>query len=175
MSPNKACMSPARRLGRSLRSRPINAELGKEKLMATLEKAIEIAVKAHSGQVDKAGSPYILHPLRVMLRLSTNEQRIVGVLHDVVEDTEVTLEQLKKEGFSSSVLTSLDALTKRDGESRMQAAVRAAKDPIALVVKLADNAENMDMSRLPNPTEKDYQRLDEYKQVREYLLAAKNA
>ncbi len=139
--------------------------------MSTIEKAIAIAAAAHAGQVDKAGQAYILHPLRVMLRVSTIEQRIAAVLHDVVEDTDVTLEQLRGEGFSAAVLGAIEALTKRPGEGRLQAAERAAQNPIALVVKLADNAENMDLSRISEPTAKDFERLKEYEAVRALLLA----
>ncbi|WP_426165313.1 HD domain-containing protein [Pseudoduganella sp. R-34] len=138
--------------------------------MSTLERAVEIAAAAHAGQVDKAGQPYILHPLRVMLRVSTNDERMAAVLHDVVEDTPVTLAQLTEAGFPAEVVEAIEALTKRSGETRMQAAARAALNPIARVVKLADNAENMDLSRIANPTEKDFARVEEYKQVRALLL-----
>lgn len=140
--------------------------------MSTLERAIEIAAAAHAGQVDKAGQPYILHPLRVMLRVNTEQERIAAVLHDVVEDTTVTLEQLAAEGFPAAVITAVEALTKRGGETRLQAAARAAADPIARVVKLADNAENSDLTRIANPTEKDFARAREYEQVRALLLEA---
>lgn len=140
--------------------------------MATLERAIAIAAAAHAGQVDKAGQPYILHPLRVMLRVATEYERMAAVLHDVVEDTDVTLRTLAAEGFAPEVIAAVESLTKRPGESRMQAAERAAANPIARVVKLADNAENMDLSRIANPTAKDYARLEEYKLVREALLRA---
>ncbi|KLD62180.1 HD domain-containing protein [Dyella japonica] len=138
--------------------------------MATLERAIAIAAAAHACQVDKGGEPYILHPLRVMLRMQSTPERIVAVLHDVVEDSDVTLEILGAEGFSQEVLAAVDALTKRRGESRSDAAHRAKKDRIALAVKLADNAENMDLSRIAAPTERDYVRLEEYKVVRAILL-----
>ena len=140
--------------------------------MSTLERAIAIAAEGHAGQFDKAGQPYILHPIRVMLRVSGASERIAAILHDVVEDTPVTLDQLAKEGFSREVVDAVDALTKRRGENRIDAAKRAAANPIARVVKLADNAENMDLSRISNPTQKDYDRLEEYKRVREILLAA---
>lgn len=139
--------------------------------MATLERAIEIAAKAHAGQTDKAGEAYILHPLRVMLSLTTENERIAGVLHDVLEDTDVTLEQLESEGFANEVLVALVALTKEKGESRMQAAARAKKDPIARAVKLADNKDNSNISRIKSPTEKDFARLEEYRAVRELLLS----
>lgn len=138
--------------------------------MPTLERAIEIAAAAHAGQIDKAGQPYILHPIKVMLRVSTDEERMAAILHDVVEDTPVTLLHLAEAGFAAPVLAAIEALTKKPGETRLQAAERAAANPIAKVVKLADNAENMDISRLPNPTEKDFVRLKEYQQVRALLL-----
>jgi GTP diphosphokinase / guanosine-3',5'-bis(diphosphate) 3'-diphosphatase len=141
-------------------------------LMSTLERAIEIAAKAHAGQFDKAGQPYILHPLRVMLRVNSADERIAAVLHDAVEDTDVTLELLAEEGFSQQVIAAVEALTKRPGETRIQAAARAAAHAVARVVKLADNAENMDLSRIPIPTEKDFARLEEYERVRVLLLGA---
>lgn len=139
--------------------------------MSTLERAIALAATAHAGQLDKGGQPYILHPLRVMLRLSSEHERVAAVLHDVVEDTDVTLEQLASEGFAAEVIAAVDALTKRPGETRMQAAQRAAMDDIARQVKLADNAENMDLSRIAEPTDRDFARVQEYKLVREILLA----
>ena len=141
--------------------------------MPTIERAIEIASSAHAGQIDKAGQPYIFHPLRVMLRVNSEHEQMAAVLHDVVEDTTVTIEHLAQEGFPSEVLRAITALTKLPGETRLEAAIRAAADPIARTVKLADNAENMDLSRIPNPTEKDYARCREYEEVRELLLAWK--
>ena len=143
--------------------------------MATLERAIEIAAGAHAGQFDKAGQPYILHPLRVMLRLTSAHERMAAALHDVVEDTPVSLQQLVGEGFAPEVIAAVEALTKRPGESRMDAARRAAADPVARQVKLADNAENMDLSRIENPTERDFARLEEYKAVRAILLGRDGA
>jgi guanosine-3',5'-bis(diphosphate) 3'-pyrophosphohydrolase len=139
--------------------------------MATLERAIEISAKSHAGQTDKAGAPYVLHPLRLMLAVSTPFERIAAVLHDVVEDTAVTLADLRSEGFAEEVIAAIEALTKRPGEKRLEAAARAAANPIARVVKLADVTDNMDLSRIAAPTEKDYARLEEYKQVRALLLA----
>ena len=137
--------------------------------MSTLERAIEIATKAHLGQTDKGGEPYILHPLRVMLRMTTQEERIAAVLHDAVEDSEWTLDMLSQEGFPPSILHALDALTKRPGEDRISAARRAAADPLARAVKLADNAENSDLSRIPNPSAKDLERMEQYHRVRQIL------
>jgi GTP diphosphokinase / guanosine-3',5'-bis(diphosphate) 3'-diphosphatase len=140
--------------------------------MATLERAIQIAAEAHLGQTDKGGQPYILHPIRVMLRMTTNEERIVGVLHDVVEDSEYSFEKLAREGFSKEIIDAVAALTKLPGESRIAAAHRAAAHPLARTVKLADNTENMDLGRISHPTEKDRARLKEYEQVRAILMAA---
>ncbi len=143
--------------------------------MSTIDKAIQIAVTAHAGQIDKGGEPYILHPLRVMLRMNTEEERIAAVLHDVVEDSEFTFESLATEGFSANVIFALEALTKLPGETRIEAAHRAAQHPLARRVKLADNAENSDLSRIPNPTEKDHERLEQYRLVRKILEAASAA
>ena len=139
--------------------------------MATLERAIQIAAEAHAGQTDKGGVPYILHPLRIMLRMGRYEERIVAVLHDVVEDSNYTFGALEAEGFSASVIDAIRALTKTPGETRIEAAYRAVANPIARAVKLADNAENMDLSRIPNPSDKDLARLKEHEQVRSILLS----
>lgn len=140
--------------------------------MATLERALEIAAKAHAGQVDKGGAPYILHPIRVMLSLSSIPAQITAILHDVVEDTDITIADLRREGFAESILEAIEALTKREGEDRISAAHRAAQNQIACAVKLADIADNMDLSRIPHPTKKDYARICEYEQVRAILLAS---
>lgn len=138
--------------------------------MATLESAIQLAAKAHAGQQDKAGKPYILHPIRVMLSVSTTDEQIAAILHDTVEDTSVTFEQLSEAGFSAEIINAVRALTKLDGESRVEAARRAAKHPIARQVKLADVKDNLDISRIPHLTAKDHARLDEYKLVQEILM-----
>jgi (p)ppGpp synthase/HD superfamily hydrolase len=139
--------------------------------VATLERAIAIAAKAHEGQIDKAGAPYILHPLRVMLRVVTAEERIAAVLHDVVEDTEVTLEMLRREGFSEEVLAAVDSLTKRPGEDYEAFVARAASHQIGRRVKLADLEENSDLSRIPVPSEKDRERVAKYRRAIEQILA----
>lgn len=142
--------------------------------MSTLERAIALAASAHSGQRDKAGKPYIFHPLRVMLSVESLEEQLAAILHDVVEDTSVTLDDLRVEGFPDSVIVAVDALTKRSGESRIDAAARAAANPIARRVKLADVRDNMDLSRIPNPGPRDYARLEEYKSVEALLRAAEH-
>lgn len=139
--------------------------------MSTLERAIEIAVKAHAGQIDKAGEPYILHPLRLMFAVNGVYTRMVAVLHDVVEDTSVTIGNLKAEGFPAEVIEAVQALTKQKGESRIEAAKRASENSISRAVKLADVTDNMDITRISQPTEKDYLRLKEYEKVRALLLS----
>ncbi len=138
--------------------------------MATLEQAISLAAKQHEGQVDKANAPYILHPLRVMLNVPTIEHKIVAVLHDILEDIETTIEDLYQFGFQEHIIDAIVALTKKQGETRLEAAQRARQNPIARVVKLADINDNMDLSRIQSPTIKDFERLKEYQQVRDLLL-----
>ena len=137
--------------------------------MSTIERAVEIAARAHAGQLDKAGAPYLLHPLRLMLSVNSPEERMAAVLHDVVEDTEVTLDDLRAEGFPAQVIEAIQALTKQTGETRLEAARRAARHPIARVVKLADVTDNMNIRRIASPTEKDYARLKEYEVVKQLL------
>lgn len=107
-----------------------------------------------------------------MLAVQTAHERMAAVLHDVVEDTAVTLDDLGREGFPAPVLEAVESLTKRPGETRIEAARRAAADPVARVVKLADVTDNMDLGRIAVPTEKDYARIREYEHVRKLLLAA---
>ncbi len=131
-------------------------------VMSTLERAIAIAVEAHTGQFDKAGEPYILHPLRVMMGVSTPESRIAAVLHDVVEDSEWTLDDLRREGFSDTVLSAVDSVTRRDEESYDDFVIRSGQDPIGRDVKIADLRDNANLSRIPHPTPKDEARKQRY-------------
>jgi len=131
----------------------------------TLERAIAIAATAHAGQVDKGGAPYILHPLKVMLRMSNLEERIVAVLHDVVEDCGISLEDLRKEGFSEAVLSAIESVAKVPGESYEDFVERAAQNPIGRVVKLADLEENSDLSRIASPSWEDLERIEKYRRA----------
>ncbi|KMZ40037.1 MULTISPECIES: HD domain-containing protein [Bacillales] len=139
--------------------------------MSTLEKAIVIATQAHAGQVDKGGNPYILHPLRIMLKMSTVETMISAVLHDVLEDTDVTVEELRNEGFSEEIIAAVIALTRNDDETYMEFVGRTKQNPIARLVKLGDLEDNSDLSRIPEPTEKDHERLLRYKRAIKELLS----
>ena len=159
--------------------------------MATLERAISIAAEAHSGQVDKAGAAYILHPLRVMLSLATKEERIVGVLHDVVEDCDDwTFTRLSAEGFSAEIIEGLRSVTKHElvknpvlssslkdiGEETYEEFVRrAAANRIGARVKRADLIDNMDWSRIAEPTVNDLSRMIRYKKALAFLDANANA
>ena len=130
-----------------------------------LEDAIALAVDAHRGQRDKEGQPYILHLLRVMLWLESEVERVVGVLHDVVEDTAYTLEDLRSRGYSDEVLEALACLTKRPGEDYEEFIRRIKPNPLARRVKLADLEDNMDLTRLSTLTEKDLDRLKRYQKA----------
>lgn len=132
-----------------------------------LNKALDIAYKAHKGQVDKAGVPYILHPMRVALNCSTEEEKIVALLHDVVEDTPITLEELKAEGFSDGILAALKSLTKTKGEDYRNFIQRVVINPLAARVKIQDLKDNMDLSRLGG---KPHWKLDLYQEALELLL-----
>lgn len=138
--------------------------------MATIEKALRIAAQAHEGQVDKQGLPYIHHPLRVMAAVEGSEAKVVAVLHDVIEDSEVTEEDLRREGFGEPILAALACLTHRDGESYAEYVVRCKGNEIARRVKLADLEDNARPSRAllrPDRIEPDLDRL------RKYFLAYK--
>lgn len=111
--------------------------------MSTLDRAIELAIQAHAGQFDKAGEPYILHPLRVMLAQDGEVARIVGVLHDAVEDSDLTLEDLEHEGFAPEVIVAVDSVTRRGDESYSSFIERAGRDPIGRLVKIADLRDNL--------------------------------
>ncbi len=130
-----------------------------------LEEAIALAVEAHRGQADKAGAPYILHPLRVMLGVAGPVEQVVAVLHDVVEDSGWTLERLRERGFPPEVCAALDALTRRPGESYEAFILRARADPIARTVKLADLEDNMDVRRLGELTAEDAERVRKYQRA----------
>ena len=116
--------------------------------MATLEKAIEIAARSHAGTRDKQGKPYILHPLRVMMGVEGEETRIVAVLHDVVEDTHITLDDIRAEGFSEDVVEALGLVTHEDDQSYLEYVVGCRKNEIARQVKLSDLQDNSNPSRL---------------------------
>jgi (p)ppGpp synthase/HD superfamily hydrolase len=133
--------------------------------MATLEGAILLAVQAHQGQKDKAGAPYVLHPLRVMLRMGSDIEMMVAVLHDVLEDTQYTLLDLQQAGYPEEVLEALDCLTRRENETYEEFIERIKTNPLARRVKIADLEDNMDIRRISDPQEKDMERLKRYRRA----------
>lgn len=131
--------------------------------MSTLQRAIEIATQAHQGQFDKAGRDYIGHPLRVMEMGKAEEEKIVGVLHDVIEDTDWTFEKLAEEGFSQEIISALRCVTKlSENENYDDFIDRVKKNPLAVAVKINDLTDNMDIRRLPYLSDKDVKRLKKY-------------
>lgn len=140
-----------------------------------LERAIQIAERQHAGQVDKADRPYIEHPKRVMNAMSNDAERIVAVLHDAIEDTNLTLSELAAEGFPDYVLKALDSVTRRDEEAYDDFIARAAMNPIGRRVKYADLQDNADLSRIASPTGADFARTAKYHRAMAQLDAAQTA
>ena len=128
--------------------------------MPSLEEAIILAANAHRGQKDKAGAPYILHPLRLMMQMKSETERIVTVLHDLIEDTACSLEELSKAGYSQEILDALDCLTRRHDETYSAFIERVKENPLAVKVKLADMEDNLNIKRLKSIAEKDLLRLN---------------
>lgn len=137
-----------------------------------LAKAIELATRAHDGQLDKGGSPYIFHPMRLMLQLSKEEDWIAAILHDVVEDTDWTLEKLADEGFSREVVSIIDSLTRREGESYENYIGRLVHDPAACRIKLLDLKDNQDLTRIREHTQETRDRLEKYQRAERRILNA---
>lgn len=137
-----------------------------EELLALAKR---IALTAHEGQVDKAGTPYWHHPAFVADHVTSPEGKVVAWLHDVVEDTEWSLDDLRTEGIWPEIVEGVDAITKRAGEAYECYLDRVKANPLALAVKLADLTHNMDLSRIANPTEKDFARIEKYRWAVDYL------
>ena len=134
-----------------------------------LDRAIQLAKQHHEGQTDKAGKPYIEHPLRVMNQVESEEEKIVAVLHDIVEDTDISLNDLRNEGFSEEVVSAVECLTKQDGENYDSYIERISFNPLAVKIKLADLEDNSDLTRLPEVTDKDLERIEKYDKALEKL------
>jgi len=130
--------------------------------LSNLEQAIAVATKAHAGQVDKAGQPYILHPLRLMFKFEADIEKIVAVMHDVIEDSGLTQDDLKKLGFSDEVIEAIDCLSKKNGEGYDSFILRVSKNNLARKVKIEDIKDNLDLTRLNRITDKDLQRVEKY-------------
>ena len=131
--------------------------------------ALAIAKKAHVGQVDKAGVDYIQHPLYVASLVKTEQEKAVALLHDVIEDSDVTVEDLLASGLSNEVVTAVQILTKKKGQSYQEYLEKVKSNNLARVVKLADLKHNSDLLRLKSVTNTDYERVKKYKNAIRYL------
>ncbi|HEY9618469.1 MAG TPA: GTP pyrophosphokinase [Microcoleaceae cyanobacterium] len=141
-------------------------------LTSLLGKAIAIAAVAHQNQCDKANAPYILHPLRMMMRGQTEVEQIVAVLHDVVEDSDWTLDQLATEGFPAEVISALDCLTRRSEESYDEFIDRVLTNSLASHVKRYDLEDNMTLTRMSTLSDRDLERLQRYHRAHQRVLKA---
>ena len=131
--------------------------------------ALSIARKAHEGQLDKAGVDYIEHPIYVASQVDTEEEKAVALLHDVIEDSPFTAEELLQAGLPETVVTAVQVLTKKKEQDYQTYLETVKKNPLARVVKLADLKHNSDLSRLSSITEKDRERLKKYKKAIDFL------
>lgn len=133
------------------------------------ELAFEIAKEAHAGQTDKAGLDYILHPLQVAAEVTTDEEKAVALLHDIIEDTDVTASELLAKGLPDNVVEAVEALTKKHNQNYAAYLAGVKKNRLATAVKLADLKHNSDLSRLEKITQKDRERAEKYRKAIEYL------
>lgn len=134
-----------------------------------INKSFQIAIKAHENQLDKAGKPYILHLLRVSDKGKTDIEKVCGLLHDLIEDTDWTFDRLKQEGFSEEIIDILECLTRKEDEDYTDFIGRLSQNPTAIKVKLNDLEDNMNIIRLSELTEKDVERLKKYLKAYHYL------
>ena len=134
------------------------------------DKALQIAIRAHKGQKDKAGHDYILHPIRVSERCDDPRAKIVALLHDTIEDTDVTADYLREEGFTEEIVEALLAVTHSEGEEYDDYVRRAAQNELGRMVKRADLEDNMDIRRLPELTDRDVERLRKYLRAWQYIV-----
>jgi len=142
--------------------------------MSLLQKAEEIARDAHAGQLDKAGQPYINHPIAVSEAMPTVKLKIIALLHDVVEDnSEYTFKRLRSEGFGDEIITPLKYLTRGKNEDYEDYIHRVGENESAVTVKLADLKHNSDRTRIPNPSVDDLMRYAKYERAIEYLETMK--
>lgn len=134
------------------------------------QRAYALAKKAHLGQKDKGGNDYIEHPKAVASMMDTDIERAVAYLHDVVEDTKISFDDLKEYGFPNQIIEAVKALTKQKNESYDVYIDRVIRNPIAKKVKLADMKHNSDITRIKNPSQKDYDRCQKYLDKIQYLI-----
>lgn len=138
---------------------------------AKIDKALEMATKAHKGQVDKAGNDYISHPIYVADHCRSVNEKIVALLHDTLEDTKLSVDEIKN-NFGHTVSDAVLALTKRPDESYEEYLTRVKANPIARAVKIEDLKHNLDLSRLGHePTDEDIERIAKYERALAFLGA----
>ena len=141
--------------------------------MNLLEKAVAIALNVHAGQTDRNGRPYILHPLHVMMQMDTETEMMAAVLHDVVEDSKTTLDDLRKEGFPEEVLEAVGLMTHDKEAHGYDEYVRRLKpNSIARKIKMADLSHNMDIRRIDDVDAADCERLQKYRNAWHILTGA---
>lgn len=137
-----------------------------------LTEAIILAARAHEGQLDKGGHPYIFHPLRLMLQLESEKDRIIAILHDVIEDTDWTLDKLREEGFSEEIVSVIDSLSRREEENYEEYIGRLLLDPTACRIKLLDLRDNLDLTRIRVESADVRERVKKYQRAQKRIQEA---
>ena len=138
-----------------------------------LQFALELAIEKHKNQKDKSGKPYILHPLHVMETVKSDDAKIVAILHEIIEDTDVTEKDLLNAGLSKHIVDAIVMLTRTDDIDYMDYVKKVSSNPLAKEVKLADLQHNMDLRRISTLTEKDLDRTRKYQIAYHYLINTK--
>ncbi|MEY4590542.1 MAG: hypothetical protein RL497_2618 [Pseudomonadota bacterium] len=138
-----------------------------------LEKALGIALIAHAGQKDKAGAPYILHPLRLMMAASDPDAQVAALLHDVLEDSDLTVDDLKQAGIPEHITTTVEILTRQLDETYGEFIERIACDELACRIKILDIQDNLNLQRLKSVKKADLMRVNEYHRALQHLLKAR--
>ena len=133
------------------------------------KKAMRIAYEKHKDQYDKSGVPYIFHPFHVAESMTDENTTAIALLHDVVEDTETTFEELETMGFGAKIIEALRLLTREEGQDYFSYIEKLSKNPLAVQVKLSDLRHNSDLSRLAVVTQKDRERVEKYNKCTDYL------
>lgn len=136
-----------------------------------IDLALRLCYEYHKGQKDKAGAPYFLHPISVALKVTTESEKITALLHDIIEDTELTLSDLRLLGFSDEIIEAVGAITKDPNEDYFEYIYRVKNNPIATAVKIADLKHNSDLSRLSEVTDKDRRRAAKYRKALKILVS----
>lgn len=134
------------------------------------KKAMKLAYEMHEGQKDRSGIPYIFHPIHLAEQMVDEDSTIVALLHDIVEDTSMTFDKLLDLGFTSEIVDAIQLLTKPEEEVYLDYVSRVKQNELARKVKLADLTHNMDLTRLDQPSQKDYERKNKYLKAMELLI-----